>query len=384
MQVTDSSALRWFMKDKSVIEWLKEYSAIAVGLAAILYVWGFLVYEIYYRLLGLEIVGDPIDYIKLAGDYITSLVISMIQLVDPSAVSQYSQKLVQVPLRYATLFLIIAILLLIAMRIFNKPWINTTFGIVVRVFAILIFLVLYFYEIDMFRVRNVLQPFDASEIEALQPLIERTKVIEERAVIVKEIYEDYAEFGVNRPGFNKWFVWFNPLSKDKAVQERASTYLALLLLNLGLFVIGIRALFFMPIKYFLRTAKITIGLMLMSQSFLFPLVYATLGRTFTFPVVSLKLKIENGESPKNLIDEAAKNHDEVSTHALYLITQNENEVVVYDRLSLCQIKYIPRSQIVEIIQLFKASPFEGCQNIQGDFNPCEALWKPRSNIVTNF
>jgi hypothetical protein len=76
------------MSDRSALDWIKDYSAIVVSVATAFYVCGYLVHVAYFRVLGVEIDGQPLDYIKMGGDYSISLITSTVQLV--GLFSQYS------------------------------------------------------------------------------------------------------------------------------------------------------------------------------------------------------------------------------------------------------------------------------------------------------
>src|SRR5438874_1983733 len=94
---------------RSLLEVLKDWSALLVGGAALLYIFGFTVHWAYFRLLGLEIGGQPLDYLRFAADYVTSVVSSLPQLL--FAFAYYSPKLIHAPLLTSTIFgsLIVAV-----------------------------------------------------------------------------------------------------------------------------------------------------------------------------------------------------------------------------------------------------------------------------------
>src|SRR5689334_22738125 len=66
--------------EKTSINWLKELSGIGLGIVAILYVCGYLIHIVYYRLLGVDVGAQPLTYLTLAGDYLVSILISVPQL----------------------------------------------------------------------------------------------------------------------------------------------------------------------------------------------------------------------------------------------------------------------------------------------------------------
>jgi hypothetical protein len=143
---------------------------------------------------------------------------------------------------------------------------------------------------------------------------------------------------------------------------------------------------------------VVLAIALLIQIFLFPFVYATVGRNLTYPIVMLKLTASedsatseskneappkpeaNATSQKSNADLTGKNW----THCVYLIANLDNEVIVFDRLNFFQLKRIPRSRILTISQVFAASPFESCSKEQSTFTPCETLWMSEQTPVLDF
>jgi hypothetical protein len=106
---------------------------------------------------------------------------------------------------------------------------------------------------------------------------------------------------------------------------------------------------------------------------------------FSFPVVQLELEASKGEAAKPGESDPGGDAEKVITHPVYLFAQNDSEVIVYDRLNLFQIKHVPRSKLAGVKQLYYASPFDGCQQTQGVFAPCEvASWKENLQPISDF
>jgi len=240
-------------------------------------------------------------------------------------------------------------------------------------------------SLDVLSVKNVLQPIDAAQIQRMQTLSGGSRALDEKVEIVKILYDDYINNSDNTKEFREWSEWFSPRSMVITARQRENAYLSLLLSNILLLTVGIIQWHLTRgyrghLPRFIRGIGIIVFL---GQLFLFPLVYATVGRVFAFPVISIRLKDESKES-NNTQPKIPTEQKPVITHPVYVLAQNENEVVVYDRLNLFRIKHIPRSQIIQIDKLFYASPFDACELTQDKFTPCEALWIPKESVIPDF
>lgn len=65
------------MSDDPGLGKLKDYLAVTVGAGTVFYICGYLVHVVLYRLLGVEFAAQPLDYLKLAGDYSISIIVSI-------------------------------------------------------------------------------------------------------------------------------------------------------------------------------------------------------------------------------------------------------------------------------------------------------------------
>jgi hypothetical protein len=370
------------MSDDSGLGKLKDYLAVAVGAVTVFYVCGYLVHVVLYRLLGVEFAAQPLDYLKLAGDYTISIIVSIPQLV--MSPSLYFSRLWESPLIWATIGCLLSALFLVASAIFTRA--RTIFRGLALFFTVWSFVVISVYEIQVLNVKNVLQPFDAAVLRGLPPISKGNAMLEERVSALRGAYDDHLQYGRNTPGFDMWTQWFNPISPAGTLNQRGRTYLALLFLNILLLILVIvqRRLFNAP-EWFSHAVRAGSVVAVASLITLFPFVYATVGRVFTFPVVQLELEVSEGEAMKSGGGETGGDAGQVTTHPVYLFAQNDNEVIVYDRLNFFQIKHVPRSKLLGVKQLFYASPFDGCQQTQGVFTPCEVVsWKENSQPISDF
>ncbi|HEX8177158.1 MAG TPA: hypothetical protein VF543_18860 [Pyrinomonadaceae bacterium] len=396
--------------EKTSINWLKELSGIGLGVVAILYVCGYLIHIVYYRLLGVDVGAQPLTYLKLAGDYLVSILISIPQLF--SLFGEYRHALYEDLLWLGILFCFLSLICIFLLRR-RRPK-SRLLKSLIFAFILFTFLIIISSEFKVLRARNVLQPFSSVEMGNYVRTIadENNKPMEKRVSLTQEIYEEHEKLGVNEPGFDEWDQWFNPLNPSNrqaesgdqrpkkpglpAQRERANSYLALMLLNILFLGVVFMAFWLSGNGLYSKVIRIEALTGLLVALLLFPCIYATLGKVTSFSVVRLKLKVESGggadrkgdNTPQgdNKVPEAGggeSEQKELLTHPVFLIFQDESEVIVYDRLNLFQIKRVPRSQVININQLSNASPFDNCQLEKG-FTPCESLWVESSTPIIDF
>jgi hypothetical protein len=423
--------------NKPLLEILKDLSALAVGAAATLYVFGFTVHLAYFRLLGVEMVGQPLDYMRLAADYFVSVITSLPQLL--LDIRYYLPELLHWPVSGAALACLLIVFLLLVLhlpvrglkdyiaeaRLFRSRFrLEPVLRHGLNLLLVVCLCIIIYVEFEVASVRDVFQPVDAADIQQMkaQPIDapgaewQGRASLEIRAKNVGRVYRKYMQSKKDSPGFKKWNRWFNPVANPHNAEDRVATFFALLLVN----TVAAVALTF-QILFFLRKARTTmsprgkpinspgrgragataivLSLVFLFQLLLFCYVYVALRRYYVYPVVSLKLDgpaskgTPEGNAPTGQGGETSDPRtapgllDPSWTHCVYLIAQTDSEVVVYDRLNYFQIKHVPRSRILAINQLFHASPFESCSNDEkdeNDFQPCEVLWMPETKRVSDF
>jgi hypothetical protein len=411
---------------KPLLEFLKDLAGLAVGSAALLYVIGFTVHWAYFRLLGIEISGQPFDYLRFAADYVTSIVSSSPQLF--FAFMYYVPKLIHAPLLKSTilcsLLVVVCVVLYIGRKASKLDGSRKPLMVLWWSRSALIFIsfwILFSTEFDIAKVRNVLQTVDPAAVQQMQNQVasernlDTASILQSRGRDVTRIYTQYARIQQGSPGFQYYTAWFDPTVTSSTSTERRAVYLALLLLNLVLIsgvTCHLRSLKAGLIKRDKISVRESIGFNLsrklvvvfcagfVMQLFLFPFVYATLGRNLSYPLVMLQLATpSNGSNehspiqsvitnPKaNSSDENASVRAEgggFRTHCVYLIVDSDNEVIVYDRLNFFQLKRIPRARILTVAQVFTASPFDSCSKKQDEFTPCETLWMSEHTPIRDF
>jgi hypothetical protein len=409
---------------KPLLELLKDLSALLVGAAALLYVFGFAAHWAYFRLLGIDINGQAFDYLRFAADYVTAVVGALPQLL--FAFVYYAPKLIDSLLLKITILCFLIALLAIALYVrplklskVRKGRLSIVLWWALNVLIVASWWLLCQTELDMAKVRDILQPIDAADVQQMQARLSdpgsvgNAALLEVRGRDVGRVYEKYTQTQKGEPGYQYFNTWFNPTIAPHNSSDRRAVYLALLLLNLILLFAAIVQLVSLRTanvddnrvnvhqRIGLRWSRLVIVMLavgLAIQMFLFPFVYATVGRNLTYPIVRLKLTpLSEGSGSESKSEESSQTQTNATTgstkvaaatenwtHSVYLIVDRDNEVVVFDRLNFFQVKRVPRSRILTVSQVFSASPFESCSKDQGIFTPCETLWISEQTPVLDF
>lgn len=390
-----------------------------MGAAAFLYVLGYTVHLAYFRVLGIETVGEPLDYVRFAADYVASIIASVPLLLIGS--HYYLLRLFHTPFLPLTLACIGIVILLV------PRWIreSETSGTALKRFKHLAFLILNLLtvftlalllrmEFDIAAVRDVLQTVDTADIQQMQNQLtnpdvqkwNKAALLDLKKKNIGRIYSKYIAAHRDTPGFHYWNEWFNPMT-GQASNSRSTTYLALLFINVFVFIAAVCQLVWLrrwaraksqdlsPKPHWRRlkrfwgvTITATLVLGILTQVFVFPYMYATVGRYFVYPIVRLRLSNASqlpqsvAQQPGTVENVAPTSTGNSWTHPVYLVFQSDTEVVVYDRLNFFQIKHVPKTRVLAMSQLFNASPFESCDT--QEMTPCETLWIPEDTSTLDF
>lgn len=409
---------------KPLLELLKDLSALLVGAAALLYVFGFATHWAYFRLLGIDINGQAFDYLKFAADYLTAVVGGLPQLL--FAFVYYLPKLIDGLLLKITIPCFLTVLVAFALyvrplklskrrkgRLFIVLWWTLNFLIVASLWL------LCQTELDMAKVRDILQPIDAADIQQMRAQLSdadnvgNASLLETRGRNVARVYEKYTQTQKGEPGFRYFNAWFNPTVGPNNSNERRTVYLALLLLNVIVLFAVVLQLVSLRTGHgdensvnvhqrigprWSRLVIVILAVGLALQMFLFPFVYATVGRNLTYPIIRLRLtSLSEDSGPETKSEDSSQTQVNATqakanvaaptqnwTHSVYLIVDRDNEVIVFDRLNYFQVKRVPRARILNMSQVFVASPFESCSKDQSIFTPCETLWISEETPVLDF
>jgi hypothetical protein len=380
------------MAKKSSLTILKELSGIGLGAVALLYVCGYLVHVIYFRLLGVQVGAQPLTYLIFAGDYLVSILISIPQLF--SLPGLYASKLLEVTIWPGIGLCLLSLLCILFRKRHESRWLSVAVCTLIPLSCLFIIS----SELKVLRAQNVLQPLTPNDVEKSIQIIadEKSKSMQERSKLISDAYEDHQSLGINGEGFAEWNRWFNPLNSNNR-RERTAHYLAFLLLNVLFLATVSVGLWLRGTGKYARVVSREAVVGLLAVLLLLPCIYATLGRVFSLPVITLRLKPAEsslakdrgslGQKPEN---EAAKTEGlesaskEVVTHPVFLIFQDDTKIVVYDRLNLFQLKTVPLPQVLGISQLYNSSPFDDCALKKGQFVPCESKWLTESSLIIDY
>jgi hypothetical protein len=372
---------------KSFLLWLTELSGVGLGVLALLYVCGFLAHTVHYRLLGVDVGAQPLNYLTFAGDFFVSVVISVPQSF--WLFNDYKSELMQTKLWLPILLCILSLLCigLLKIKTSHRRVLGALFCLLIG-FACTTLLGI---EFRVFNVQNAFQPFSPVETQSDAQATSQNKVrtTGDQVRTIKESYEEHEKL----PEINEWKKWFDPLTANNQ-QNRTRSYLAFLFLNTLLLITLIVSLYFRRLCPYPRVIIFIASAGFLLLLLLTPCLYATLGRVYTFPVVRLNLETDEQHNLKNLSQNTSRQDDNFpektdtaiqtfATHPVFLIAQDEAQILVYDRLNLFQVKRIGRSKARSITQLYISSPFDNCQGAEG-FVPCESLWLKDTTPILDF
>jgi hypothetical protein len=214
--------------------------------------------------------------------------------------------------------------------------------------------------VALLRFEHVLQPWvtqDAPAIQEIQMRVGTDDIGREaaRAVII-EIFRKQAPSMAKTYG-ETWKRFFLPgIGVDTEAARRRAYGVRMIALA---FLFGAIALCRWKNVASSNLAAVAIAAVLL---FALPITYGTIGRNFSFPVVSLVI-----------------NQPPHRTHAMYLLSRNTEELVVYDRAAVFKLRRVTARIIDRVDTLGAASPFSTC-GAQGGLVPCETLWMPDDKL----
>lgn len=333
------------MEDQRLVRVLTTYSAISAGILAAVVAIGFVVQVRLTELLGIELPTAPTDYFAAAGDFLLSLLVRLM-----SAVLLRDCTFTRTHLVILIAAGLAIVLGLIVRRITNMTW--RTYGTRLCYISVIVGAVaLLTLTMSLLRLRNVLQPANTAhmvqrlqQVETLEPSAAQRIVIAAYQHGSSTLQEPLAKAS------------FNPSSGNTAAFRQnvyAGTIVVAALLLAALCApprdVALR---FRQAASVLAWTAVLVGL---------PLAYATLGRTFTYPIV----RVTSTEAPT------------VSSCG-YLLATDATSITLYDRLGGFRIRRIPREHLL-IDQRGAASPFDKCGAIPNDpqgFLPCETQFCP--------
>lgn len=208
--------------------------------------------------------------------------------------------------------------------------------------------------IALLRFERVLQPWvlqDAPTIHQLQAQLEAVDMSGEAArAVVLQIFDKQAPSMTKTYG-EVWKQYFLPAGGvDTELTRRRAYGVRVIALTLLVFALALCRWTSVASP---NSVAVTIGALFLLA---LPITYGTLGRHFAFPVVSLSI-----------------NQPPHQTNAMYLLSRNPDELVLYDRAAGFKLRRIPARIVDRVDTLGAASPFSSC-GAQGGLIPCETLW----------
>lgn len=215
------------------------------------------------------------------------------------------------------------------------------------------------FEAEVFDIKAVLQPVKAEVLaESMQSRAGDFRKMENRIHLLQRLLanpSNMAEHMTQRP-------WFRPDADGDQEGPRAQVFtLAILLavlmagtlLTIHRLTISCRKDDNDVLK---RLGRIIWVIVMISQAFMLSTLYGKLGRSLVFPVVTLRL-----DSP-----------DAPPTHPVFLLAEDERQLILYDRLNFFQVRHVPKTRLVSMGTLFQETPFRNRSHELGEFIPGEA------------
>jgi hypothetical protein len=214
------------------------------------------------------------------------------------------------------------------------------------------------FEVEVFGMHSVLQPLKSDVVaEAMQGRSRDSVRTGNRVLVLGRLLAKPVNFGEHMSATT--IRWFGPdLDQDRENRRERVFALATVLIAM------VAATFCMVARIAAHNQKdnselvsrlggIVVVFVLASQVFMLGVLYGKLGRGFSYPVVSLRL-----DSP-----------EKAPSHPVFLLDENDDRVVVYDRLNFFQIRDIPKTRVVAMSLLHHASPFRDCSTTWANSSP---------------
>lgn len=333
---------------RKILARLKEYELISLAIA-ICYFAGYFSFSYYYRLLGLSSVsGTTLEYLTCGGDFFISSIIKTIEapIDNPSS---FLSNLFWGEFKFPSWILIAAIVL----NILRSRWMKfrTARTVPSLFFGLLVAfnLLLIGWQGTNLHIDNVLT------VNPQRMYLEfKSKADYTPCELMDETYQQHLNFlEVHSPVIYKRIdKWFNMKSTEDLSENRLVSYSGLCFL----FILGV--FFWSMIKSKFENKLLwntLIALSLIVNSIFLPISYGILGKSYRMPYSIVKFKTPT-DSLKNRI---------------YVLKEEENRYIVYDKMNFFQIKYISKSEVKELDQLYTLTPFQSPLNKQ--FSLCDSL-----------
>lgn len=225
------------------------------------------------------------------------------------------------------------------------------------------------FEAEVFDIKAVLQPVKAEVLaESMQSRAGDFRKMENRVHLLQRLLanpSNMAEHMTRRP-------WFRPDADGDQEGPRAQVFTLAVLLAVLMAgtILTIRRLALSCRKDDNDVLKglgwIVWVIVITSQVFMLSTLYGKLGRSLVFPVVTLRL-----DSPES-----------APTHPVFLLAEDESQLVIYDRLNFFQVRHVPKARLVSMDTLLQETPFRNRSHELGEFIPGEAAGMRNIQVST--
>ena len=332
---------------ENILVKLKKYEVISL-IVAICYFAGYFSFAYHYRVLGLgNVTASPLEYLTLGGDFFISSIIKVIKVPIDNPIALLCN-LFFGDFKYVSWILILILTLKILkvnwikLRI-EKMWNFVLFGLLLAFNLLLIG-----WQSSNLLIDNVLT------VHPQRIYLEfKSKKDLANCELLDETYQHHIDFlKASSPVYHRFDRWFNMKSTEDLSENRLLSYSSLCLL----FIISIvMALTFKPGFTNKQAWSVSLTLLLMINFIFLPVSYGILGKSYQVPYSIIKFKT---------IKDSLQNR-------IYILREENDKYIVYDKLNFFQVKYIFKSNIKEIDQLFSLTPFQSPINKQSAL--CDSL-----------
>lgn len=332
---------------------LQTYSAVSAAIVAAMAIIGFIVHFRLGHLFGIELPAVWQSYLEYGGDCLLSVPVALYDSIrsffDLFADSNAAE--------IALLGVAVAALGMVSAHahcVRRWPKATSAFRRSALAMAFIACISFVLQAIALLRFERVLQPWvlqDAPAIHQLQVQLATAGMSREAArAVVVQIFDKQAPSMTKTYG-ETWKQYFLPrVGVDTEAARRRAYDVRMFALTLLLITLTLCRWKSIASP---NSVAVAIAALLL---FALPITYGTLGRHFAFPIVSLAI-----------------NQPPHHTNAMYLLSRNPDELVLYDRAAGFKLRRVPARIVDRVDVLGAASPFSSC-GAQGGLIPCETLW----------
>jgi len=331
---------------KNIISRLKKYEVISL-IIAVCYFAGYFSHSYHYRLLGLSNVSaGPIEYLTSGGDFFISTIIQTIKVPFDNPKS-FLLNLFRGEFKFAT-WIIILILLFQTIKVkWPKARVERTITLLTIGFIFIFNIILIEWQSTNLRIDDVLTVHPQRMYLAFKNKEDLTS-----CELLEQTYKQHLLF-LESGSFKRVNKWFNMMSTDNLSENRLVSYSTLcFLFILGLITWSVAIKPEFKSRSFLQMASV---LAIVINFIFLPISYGILGTSYRVSYSKISFK-----SPMDSIQ-----------NRVYILKEENDKYIVYDKMNFFQIKFIPKADIKQIDQLFVLTPFQS--PIKDQHSLCDSL-----------